>query len=243
YTLCYSTQTNCGAANDPNGYHSAAPIPGSSVSIVVPAGGYADLWWHFTLLSPASVPDSVSAPSLPSPAILPFYRLYKTNIFQHFYTMNASERDDFLKIGYVLEEPAGYLYNIQQSGTSPFYRLYHPGLFNYLYTANTEERDIAQKNGYIYQGVAGYLYLTQQTNASPLYRMYSASKKQHFYTMNVLEKDNAVQNLGYTFEGIAGYMFTSQISAVAPVFFQTANALNAIQRILNEIEKILPALK
>lgn len=49
YTLCYSTQSQCGAANDPVGYHSASNIvSGSSVSVNVPADGWADLWWHYT---------------------------------------------------------------------------------------------------------------------------------------------------------------------------------------------------
>ncbi len=38
YTLCYNA-INC---------HNNTPTPGSSVIVNVPAGGYADLWWHFT---------------------------------------------------------------------------------------------------------------------------------------------------------------------------------------------------
>ncbi|MFY9462425.1 MAG: hypothetical protein WAP51_04470 [Candidatus Sungiibacteriota bacterium] len=38
YTLCYN-DTAC---------HGNMPTPGSSVSVNVPAGGFADLWWHYT---------------------------------------------------------------------------------------------------------------------------------------------------------------------------------------------------
>ncbi|OGH21516.1 MAG: hypothetical protein A2958_02185 [Candidatus Levybacteria bacterium RIFCSPLOWO2_01_FULL_38_13] len=38
YTLCYNA-TNC---------HSATPTPEGGVIVNVPAGGYADLWWHYT---------------------------------------------------------------------------------------------------------------------------------------------------------------------------------------------------
>ena len=38
YTLCYNV-TGC---------HNNPPSPGSSVVVNVPAGGYADLWWHYT---------------------------------------------------------------------------------------------------------------------------------------------------------------------------------------------------
>ena len=40
YTLCYNN-TGC---------HGNAPTSGSSVTVNVPAGGYADLWWHYTPL-------------------------------------------------------------------------------------------------------------------------------------------------------------------------------------------------
>lgn len=44
YTLCYN-DTTC---------HGNAPTPGSSVTVSVPAGGYADLWWHYTPLPPSA---------------------------------------------------------------------------------------------------------------------------------------------------------------------------------------------
>src|SRR3989338_4613507 len=42
YTLCYN-DTTC---------HNNAPTLGNSVSVSVPAGGFADLWWHFTSSAP-----------------------------------------------------------------------------------------------------------------------------------------------------------------------------------------------
>ncbi len=49
YTLCSSpADVNCGAPNDPNGYHSKTPASGSSVNVEVTAGGSIDLWWHYT---------------------------------------------------------------------------------------------------------------------------------------------------------------------------------------------------
>lgn len=42
-TLCYNV-TTC---------HDAAPTPGSSIGVAVPGGGYADLWWHYTVATTA----------------------------------------------------------------------------------------------------------------------------------------------------------------------------------------------
>ena len=246
YTLCYSTQTNCGAANDPSNFHGAAPISGNSVNVNVPAAGFVDLWWHYTA-SPETPPetpliDSYSPPKT-LPAKIPLYRLHHSAISRHFYTNSENEKNNAIQnLGYTFEGIAGFLYENQQTGTTPFYRSYNPSSFDHFYTMNAAEKNAVQNLGYTFEGVTGYIYAAQQLNTEPLYRMFSYSGG-HFYTMNATEKNNAVQNLGYTFEGVAGYMFTSQISAAAPGLFQTVNILSAIQRVLDEIRKILPVLK
>ena len=246
YTLCYSTQTNCGAANDPNNYHGATPIAGSSVNVNVPAAGSVDLWWHYTLSAsetPPPIPPTDSTPPPKTlPAKIPLYRLHHSAISRHFYTISESEKNNAVNAGWTYENIAGYLYQGQQPETYPFYYLYNPASFDYFYTMNGPEKTFAENSGYVYKSVAGYIHTTQQLNTQPLYRLFSYSGG-HFYTMNAIEKDNAVKNLGYSYEGVAGYMFASQTSAAALNLFQTANALNAIQRVLNEIRKILPALK
>src|SRR3990167_7823401 len=47
YPLCYNV-TTC---------HNNAPTPGNSVTVDVPAGGYSDLWWHYTAPLPPQPPD------------------------------------------------------------------------------------------------------------------------------------------------------------------------------------------
>src|SRR3989344_2308477 len=57
YTLCYNA-TTC---------HNNAPTPGNSVTVDVPAGGYSDLWWHYTAPLPPQPPDyslSANPPSI-----------------------------------------------------------------------------------------------------------------------------------------------------------------------------------
>jgi len=49
YTSCNTANNiQCAVANDPQGYHAANPIVGSSTgNIWVPSGGFNDLWWHY----------------------------------------------------------------------------------------------------------------------------------------------------------------------------------------------------
>jgi hypothetical protein len=42
YTLCYNS----------NSCHTQTPTPGDHVTVDVPAGGYADLWWHYSIQAP-----------------------------------------------------------------------------------------------------------------------------------------------------------------------------------------------
>ena len=57
YTLCYNN-TTC---------HSNAPTAGSSVTVNVPASGYADLWWHFTpIATPPPPPTGGGSYPLPT---------------------------------------------------------------------------------------------------------------------------------------------------------------------------------
>ncbi len=51
YTLCYN-KTTC---------HGGTPTTKSSVTVNVPAGGYADLWWHYTDIKSPTV--SITSPS------------------------------------------------------------------------------------------------------------------------------------------------------------------------------------
>ncbi|MEK7599206.1 MAG: hypothetical protein AAB474_02005 [Patescibacteria group bacterium] len=247
YTLCYSTQTNCGAANDPNNYHGASPISGSSVSVSVPSGGFADLWWHYTLSTsetPPQIPpaDSTSPPKT-LPAKFPLYRLYNPAILKHLYTINENEKNYLIKnSGWVYENVAGYLYETQQTETYPLYHLYNPVSFDHLYTMSSAEKKAAENAGYVYQAVSGYLYSTQQSGTAPFYRMFSVPGG-HFYTMNAAEKNNATQNLGYIYEGITGFMHVFQDTSRRAQNMQLANALESIRGKLELISIMIKNLK
>jgi|SRR3989344_36508 len=78
YTLCYSTQVNCGAAGDPSGYHSVAPTPGSGVMVTVPGGGSADLWWHYLPPVAGHVKNSVTGAGISGVQI----QVYDNNLVQ-----------------------------------------------------------------------------------------------------------------------------------------------------------------
>lgn len=68
YTMCVSTQNQCGAVNDPAGYHSVIPTSGSSVTTNVPGGGFVDLWWHFTCSDSAPTATTSISPVFPTNA-------------------------------------------------------------------------------------------------------------------------------------------------------------------------------
>ncbi len=95
------------------------------------------------------------------PGTEPLYRLFKgaNGHYDHFYTANASERQQAeSKDGYKAEGVTGYIGKTQLPGTEPLYRLYSPREQNHFYTSSEKEREWAEKTlGLKNEGIVGYI--------------------------------------------------------------------------------------
>ncbi|KAL4769193.1 hypothetical protein BDW60DRAFT_195637 [Aspergillus nidulans var. acristatus] len=143
--------------------------------------------------------------------IVPLYRAYNGNIYDHFYTTDLNEFNNAVQnLQYSDEQTACRLHPTAEQSTVPLYRMYSQSATDHFYTTSAEERDRAvQSLGYSDEGVAGYIYPQQSSvpGLVPLYRLYSGEVTDHFYTVSQTERDNTIGRLGYSDEGIAGYVF------------------------------------
>jgi hypothetical protein len=70
------------------------------------------------------------------------------------------EAAEALKLGYVVERVAGYVYETQRCGGMPLYQLYNQFSKTHFYTMlEEEERERMKLVGYLDQTVAGYMLL------------------------------------------------------------------------------------
>jgi Repeat of unknown function (DUF5648) len=158
------------------------------------------------------------------------YRLFNPGNGDHFYTADATERDNAANNGYQLEGVAGYLFDSQVSGTVPLYRLLNLGNGDHFYTADATESDNAANNGYQLEGVAGYLFDSPQViqtsvntpTTTELYRLLNPTTDDHLYTISGVERNNAITQAGYRYEGVACFVFADQRAGSVP-FYRSYN--------------------
>ncbi|UNT96613.1 trypsin-like peptidase domain-containing protein [Allobaculum mucilyticum] len=81
---------------------------------------------------------------------LPVYRVYNQNTSEHFYTIDASEKNGLVNLGWKDE---GTAWSTSSSGQA-VYRLYNPNASEHHFTSNAQERDALVKAGWKYEGVA-----------------------------------------------------------------------------------------
>ena len=139
-------------------------------------------------------------PATPATTYVSMYRLYNPNSGEHFYTANAGERDNLVKVGWRYE---GVAWNAPKTSDTPVYRLYNPNAGDHHYTTSAAEKDNLVKVGWKYEGIGWY---STATDGQPLYRLYNPNAKagSHHYTTNAAERDN-LKKLGWRDEGIAWY--------------------------------------
>lgn len=127
------------------------------------------------------------------------YRMYNPNSGEHFYTMNASEKDYLVSVGWNYE---GRAWVAPNSGNA-VYRLYNPVAGDHHYTTNYAEVEYLKAVGWNYEGIGWY---SDSNNATPLYRLYNpnAVTGAHHFTTNAAERDFLVST-GWNYEGIAWY--------------------------------------
>lgn len=132
-------------------------------------------------------------------AVVEMYRLYNLNTGEHFYTLDAKEKDSLLRSGWQYEGIGWYA---PDSSNTPVYRLYNRNASDHHYTADVQERDSLIKAGWQYEGVGWY---SDDAKRIPLYRQYNPKARQagaHNYTTSQEEND-VLCSLGWKHEGIA----------------------------------------
>ncbi|KAJ7458884.1 hypothetical protein FB451DRAFT_1046486, partial [Mycena latifolia] len=139
--------------------------------------------------------------------VVPFWRSFSSGAVDHFYTTNATERDEFIAAGYTLEGTAAWVYTDGICGSHPLFRLFNPEQADHFYTStiNADERDSFIAAGYVFEGTAGFVYNRQICGSTPLFRVFNPVDVDHFYTTSPLERDASLEN-GYVDQGVAAYV-------------------------------------
>jgi len=138
----------------------------------------------------------------------PLYRLWKQSTFDHFFTSDENEKDEFLQQGYQLERITAYIFTTRQANTVPLHRLYNRDLDNRFYTVDDEEKeDYINNEGYEYELIVGYVYKVQAPNSVPLHRMFKAEWGDHFLTSVERIRSSAEFSTKYDYEKIIGYVY------------------------------------
>ena len=180
YTVQYSNNVSAGTAS----------------AIIIGRGNYTgSLKQSFSIVKPDETnPDGRE-----------MYRLYNPNSGEHFYTANASERDNLVRVGWVYE---GVGWTAPATSKAPVYRLYSGT--DHHYTTDASERDMLVRAGWKSEGVGWY---SDDARGTPLYRQFNPNVNpsaprnnsgSHNYTTSKAEHDRLVA-IGWKGEGIAWY--------------------------------------
>lgn len=137
--------------------------------------------------------DSVSSNN--STIYSAMYRLYNRHTGEHFYTLNAAEKNQLAKIGWRYE---GIAWSAPNRGTA-VYRLYNPNNGDHHYTSNQGEINSLTKIGWRYEGLSFY-----SGGSKTILRLFNPNAKTgtHHYTAAVNEKNTLVKR-GWRYEGVA----------------------------------------
>ena len=138
------------------------------------------------------------------------YRLYNKWTGEHFYTADASEQIDLVRLGWTDEGTGWYAPKVT---TIPVYRLYNRYVDggDHHYTTSSDEKDACVEAGWSYEGIAWYSPDGYFSGQKPLYRQYNPNAKSgaHNYTLSE-DETKKVLAAGWKDEGIAWYGFESE---------------------------------
>ena len=152
--------------------------------------------------------------------MVPFYRYWKLEVSDHFYTINPHEIGTTMsgergRHGYRSEGIQSCIYELQVEGSVPLYRYWKSSASDHFYTTSNEEIGTTThgqvgRHGYASEGIAGYCYPTQKEGTVPMYRYWNQHNHDHFYTTNIHEIGTVtakeVGRDGYISEGVVCYV-------------------------------------
>lgn len=157
------------------------------------------LIYGFVLASTLLIGSAISSKQAHAEETQEMYRLYNPNSGEHFYTANANEKSNLIRVGW-RDENIGWV--APKTGNA-VYRLYNPNSGEHHYTLSKFERDHLTSVGWRAEGVGWYSDVQKRV---PLYRLYNpyAKAASHHYTKNVAEQRKLLSS-GWKDEGIAWY--------------------------------------
>ncbi|MDO4621640.1 MAG: N-acetylmuramoyl-L-alanine amidase [Eubacteriales bacterium] len=128
------------------------------------------------------------------------YRMYNPNSGEHFYTANAAEKENLVKLGWSYE---GIGWTAPAVSAAPVYRLYDANSGDHHYTMDLGEANYLIRVGWSNEGIGWY---SDVTKGKALYRQYNPNAKcgSHNYTTNANEARYLVKQ-GWKDEGTAWY--------------------------------------
>ena len=135
-----------------------------------------------------------------------FFRYFKTNTINHFYTMNWNELSAAGFSSWNYEGVAGYLARTNIANTAPLYRYFNTLTNKHFYTTNYNELGGGGTNGWIYEGVAGFVPTVVAADTTNLYRYFNTITGDRLYTTNWGELGSGGTN-GWVYEGVQCQVF------------------------------------
>lgn len=129
----------------------------------------------------------------------PMYRLYNHYNGDHMYTLNVSERDNLVNLGW---DDEGIAWRVPETGDS-VWRLYNPYSGEHLFTLDRSEYLYLQTIGWNGEGEG---FKSAGSAGVPIYRLYNRwlTAGTHLYTTNRAEYLN-LEILGWSGEHVAFY--------------------------------------
>ena len=136
------------------------------------------------------------------------HRLFNSEIDDHLYTTDCSEKDNLLRDGsYVYEGVTGYIATRPARRTVPLYRMLLSSGEHFYTTDRKEVNDLTRDGGNTSEGIAGYVADEQSRNTVPFYRLVTGER--HLYTTDEREKNRLMRISGNRLEETEGYLWTS----------------------------------
>ncbi|WP_159723586.1 leucine-rich repeat protein [Enterococcus sp. CSURQ0835] len=133
-------------------------------------------------------------------ATFPLYRLYNPNSSEHLYTVNGTEKDQLVSLGW---QDEGVIGQAPFESGAEVYRVYNPNAGDHHYTQQASERDHLVSVGWQDEGVA-----FRSGGPTDILRLYNpnAVAGSHHYTPAAAERDQLV-SLGWQAEGIGWQLY------------------------------------
>ena len=167
----------------------------------------------------------------------PVYRLVSSSIKDHFYTIDESERDIYLRVETSEEEEEESEEEenegeeqSQQTDTVPVYRFWNDAEGDHFYTINqTKRQELINDATWADEGIAFYAFSEQKPGTTPVHYFEFTNDGNHYYTMDRKAsswlKEAARSRSDIVDLGVAFYAYPSAQADTLPVYRLVSSAI------------------